>query len=172
MAKLDPHRMHIAGTYGTVTIYVLRGQFYMRAKSTLSGERVKTDPAFAPLMAYSVLFGRASKMGSVIYHIVCPEGKQRWLYQGITGYAMKLIMNSGMSDEEIQAFLTQEYEWRYARKLKKKGAKRSSCMDSGKVMTCSNVLTGGKAMPVEEIDKDTFKEYVAERKSPKKEDSS
>ena len=65
--------MKIKGTINGICFYCLDGEFYARAKSSLSGERVKTDPAFAETMRYAQRMGSASTIASEIYKMIVPQ---------------------------------------------------------------------------------------------------
>ena len=62
-----------------------------RTKGSLSGKRVKHDPAFKETMKYAALLACASKIASVIYKRLPQEQKSRKKYQAMTGEAMRLI---------------------------------------------------------------------------------
>ena len=64
--------LKIRGTIQGICFYCLDGEFYARAKSSLSGGRVKTDPAFSETMWYSRRMSEASKIASAIYKQVVP----------------------------------------------------------------------------------------------------
>jgi hypothetical protein len=65
--------LKIKGTINGICFYCLDGEFYARAKSSLSGERVKTDPAFAETMRYAQRMGSASTIASEIYKLIVPQ---------------------------------------------------------------------------------------------------
>ena len=64
--------LRITGTVGGICFYRMDGVYYAREKSSLSGERVKNDPAFAETMRYAKQMGNASKIASAIYRQTVP----------------------------------------------------------------------------------------------------
>lgn len=95
------------GTRGDVTVYSLYGKFYCRSKSSLSGERVKTDKAFSRTMENAGKLARASKIASKIYKAL-PPGKNHSDYRSITGRVMKML-GAGVCEERIVKFLLDVY---------------------------------------------------------------
>ena len=81
----------ISGTIGEICFYRLYEEHYARTKCSLSGKRVKHDPAFKGTMKYAALLACASKIASVIYKRLPQEQKSRKKYQAMTGEAMRLI---------------------------------------------------------------------------------
>ena len=81
----------ISGAIGNICFYRLHGEHYARTKSSLSGKRVKHDPAFKETMKYAALLACASKIASVIYRRLPAEQKSRKKYQAMTGQAMQLL---------------------------------------------------------------------------------
>lgn len=104
--QIGPH--YITGTVGDRTYYKLNGQYLVRAKSTLSRNRVKRSPAFKRTMAYAGLLGQASKLAVVVYRMI-PRKKQRvHVYRKMTGVAMGML-KTGMDDELVKERLIKEY---------------------------------------------------------------
>ena len=83
----------ISGTISEICFYQLYEEYYARRKSTLSGKRVKKDPAFKETMHYAELLAVASKIASAIYSKLPSEQKSRKKYQAMTGKAMQLLKN-------------------------------------------------------------------------------
>ena len=67
----------IKGTIGGYTFYEVNGQFFVRAKSSLTGERWRKDPRFARSRENSKEFGGGSTVGSAIWHAVPRELRKR-----------------------------------------------------------------------------------------------
>lgn len=65
--------LKITGTIDGICFYHMDGVYYAREKSSLSGERVKHDPAFAGTMRCAKRMGCASKIASVLYRQTVPE---------------------------------------------------------------------------------------------------
>ena len=81
----------ISGTIGNICFYRLYEKYYARSKSSLSGKRVKHDPAFKETMKYAALLACTSKIASVIYKRLPAEQKSRKKYQAMTGQVMQLL---------------------------------------------------------------------------------
>ena len=90
MAKQEGS-FHITGTIGPVCFYRLYEDYYARRKSSLSGERVKKDPAFAKTMAYAGLLKEASLLASSVYRTLNNDKRQHALYRQLTGAAMRML---------------------------------------------------------------------------------
>jgi hypothetical protein len=97
----------INGTIGDICFYRLHEEHYARTKSSLSGKRVKHDPAFKETMKYAALLACASKIASVIYKRLPKEQKSRKKYQAMTGEAMRLIKEK-MNIEAIIEMLSSD----------------------------------------------------------------
>ena len=81
----------IRGTIGDICFYRLHEEHYARSKRSLSGKRVKHDPAFKGTMKYAALLACASKIAAVIYKRLPQEQKSRKKYQAMTGRTMQLL---------------------------------------------------------------------------------
>lgn len=81
----------IRGTIDNLCFYAMEGKFYVRKKSSLSGKRVKKDPAFANTMRYAGLLADASRIASTVYQQLLPEQKVKGFYRKLTGEAMQLL---------------------------------------------------------------------------------
>lgn len=97
----------IKGTIDNVCFYKLESEFYARQKSSLSGKRVKTSPAFSNTMRYAGLLASASVIGSEIYRLLPKEKKGRKVYQQLTGKVMKMLKN-GLTKKEVSDKLKTE----------------------------------------------------------------
>jgi hypothetical protein len=93
------------GTVGNVTFYCWRGIWCMRMKSSLSKERVSTDPAYQPLMEDAAVMAAASPLASAI-HKQLPKVKDgRGRFRKLVG-VVKAMLRAGRSRQEIlQALL-------------------------------------------------------------------
>ena len=94
----------ITGTIGNLCFYRMDGQYYVRLKSSLTGKRVKKDPAFKGTMYYAGLFGNASGIDSEVYRALPPSSKIKGLYRKLTGMAMQLL-KEGIDKERIVLLL-------------------------------------------------------------------
>lgn len=82
--------LRITGTIGGICFYLMDEQFYARAKSSLSGERVKKDPAFTETMRHAKRMGSASKIASVLYREMVPvHERSREKYRELVGMVMR-----------------------------------------------------------------------------------
>lgn len=97
------------GTEDLLCIYKMRGRYYIRKRSNLTGERVKTDPCFRNLMKHADLLKRGSGIGSRVYASLPPEGKRHSLYRKITGEAMQWLKYA-WKEEDIVDFLLKKYK--------------------------------------------------------------
>jgi hypothetical protein len=99
--------LKLRGTIDNLTFYKLRGNYYVRTKSSLTGERVKTELCFRPLMAYASLLAEASKIASAVYRLLRPKRKKIKFYRQMTGRAMSWL-KQGMRKEKIVELLKKE----------------------------------------------------------------
>lgn len=95
----------ITGTTQNICFYKMEGQYYARQKSSLTGKRVKKDPAFAETMRHAELLGKASTLASFIKRSFPKEGQCRELFRLLTGKVMRL-MKEGVGEEEIKGKLS------------------------------------------------------------------
>lgn len=96
------------GTVGRVTIYKMFGGYFIRSRSSLTANRVKTDPAFRKFLQYANLMAIASVTASAVYARVLPHRKKHALYRKITGEAMTWLKYRWKSEEIIE-YLSQKY---------------------------------------------------------------
>jgi len=88
MAKqIGPIR--VTGTIQNLCFYKMDGKYYVRAKSSLDGKRVKRDPAFKRTMAYADLLARASKIAAAFYRKLPKEEKGLKIYRKLTGEVIR-----------------------------------------------------------------------------------
>ena len=109
MAKQIAGLCRLEGTIDQITFYKMDGQYYARAKSTLSSERVKTSPEFKWTMVYARLLVRASKIGSQVYKALPPGWRQFWMYRSFTGEAFTLLDQNSYTDEQVKQLLWKCY---------------------------------------------------------------
>ncbi len=88
------------GTVYNICFYKLGEGYYARLKSSLTGKRVKKDPAFKRTMENARLLAKASKIASTIYRKLLRSQRNRSLYQQLTGKAMKLL-KQGVDEKEV-----------------------------------------------------------------------
>ncbi|HVI44139.1 MAG TPA: hypothetical protein VM802_04700 [Chitinophaga sp.] len=107
MAKIDLPagvKPPFMGIIQNLCIYEMYGRYYIRLKSSLTGKRVKKDPAFRRTMEYAGFLATASKMASCIYRQLPPEQKKNALYRQLTGKALRLL-REGIHADAVTAEL-------------------------------------------------------------------
>ena len=92
----------VTGTIGPVCIYKMYGRYFMRTRSSLTGERVKKDPAFRKTMEYAALLAKASRIGSAVYAGLPAHQRQHALYRKLTGLAMAWLKYSWKEEAVLQ----------------------------------------------------------------------
>ncbi|AXY77957.1 hypothetical protein D3H65_29935 [Paraflavitalea soli] len=107
MARLTSTPSFI-GTYGPVTVYFMFGKYYMRSRSSLTGKRVKKDPAFRKTMQYAALLAKASPIALKVYALVPLQYKKHKLRCKITGEVMTWL-RYGWSATDIMEYLSNKY---------------------------------------------------------------
>lgn len=90
MARQSGH-LCITGTINNLCFYKMDGQYYVRMKSSLTGKRVKKDPAFSVTMRYAEFLASAARIASGIYRELATEQKIKGLYRKMTGETMRLL---------------------------------------------------------------------------------
>jgi len=73
----------------------------MRKASSLTGERVKTDPEFKNTMAWAELLKAASRLGAAVYSMLAPYRRKHKLYKSLTGMAMRLLKEGKTEGETV-----------------------------------------------------------------------
>ncbi|SEW17594.1 hypothetical protein SAMN05428988_2749 [Chitinophaga sp. YR573] len=96
------------GTKDGITVYRLKDdeQYYVRLQSSITGKRIKKDPAFKGFRNSSVRLRDASRIGSKIYRQL--PVKKHTIYREITGKAI-LLLKAGEKEDVIITRLTREY---------------------------------------------------------------
>ena len=88
------------------------GRYYIRSRSSLTGKRVKTDPAFYNTMKYADRMATASPIASKVYAWVPLQHKSRELFNKINGEVMAWL-KYGWKEEDIIEYLTPKYVPQY-----------------------------------------------------------
>ncbi len=96
------------GTRDNLTIYLMNGEYIIRIKSSLTGKRVKRDPAFAKTMMYAGWLKQASKIASVVYQQMPADERMYKQYRQLTGKAMSLL-KEGFPTSDITIMLEAVY---------------------------------------------------------------
>jgi hypothetical protein len=97
MARLKD-KPEFLGTRDGICVYTRWGNYYVRTKSSLSGQRVKTAPEFKKTRENASFLAKASKIASRIYKGL--PGKNFQKYRELTGQAMKML-KTGMNEREV-----------------------------------------------------------------------
>ena len=84
------------------------GKYYIRTRSSLTGKRVKTDPAFYKTMQYADLMAKGSPIASKVYALVPLQHRQKNLCRKITGEAMTWL-KYGWKAEDVIEWLAKKY---------------------------------------------------------------
>lgn len=81
--------LKMRGPVGGICFYVRDGIFYARQKSSLTRQRVKSDPAFSETMRYARRMGKASAT-SFLYKATVPKKERcRERYREIVSAVLK-----------------------------------------------------------------------------------
>jgi hypothetical protein len=96
------------GTAGSLTFYKMHGKYFVRAKSSLTAERLKTDPCFAPTRRQASIMAHASKIAAAAYSVIPAFCKEFGHYRMLTGKA-NLLLKQGLPEDEILAILIEKY---------------------------------------------------------------
>ena len=108
--------LKITGTIGGICFYCLDGVYYARAKSSLSGERVKKDPSFAATRYYAKKMGDAAKIAAVVYReLVPPNERSRERYREVVGMVLRALATNGTyeHEEERPQIDTDAHRWSF-----------------------------------------------------------
>jgi hypothetical protein len=96
--------IRITGTIGGICFYKMHGEYLARAKSSLSGKRVKTDPAFKTTMEYAGLLGRSSRLAAKLKTGLTLQQRKTIHHGKLTGRVQRLL-KEGKTEEDILAML-------------------------------------------------------------------
>ena len=84
------------------------GKYYIRSRSSLTGKRVKTDPAFYNTMKYAELMAKGSPIASKVYALVPLQHRKNNLCRKITGEVMTWL-KYGWTAGDIIEYLAKKY---------------------------------------------------------------
>src|SRR5438045_9793156 len=90
----------ITGTIGNLCFYEVDGHYYVRMKSSLSGNRVKKSASFARTMESAGELAAASVIASGVYRKIAKEKRRVELYRKMVGIAKRLL-KSGKGKDKI-----------------------------------------------------------------------
>ena len=101
--------LYFEKTWDDLVFYKMDGLYYVRAKSSLTAQRVKTSAEFARTMYSANRMARASKIGSAIYQALPPGWRQFWMYRSFTGEAFMMLKTEMYTTEEVEQALWNSY---------------------------------------------------------------
>ena len=90
----------ILGTFNSITGYMAGDQNIVRSRTSLTGERVKNDPAFEGFRKSGERMKQASAIASELYNRIPKDLKRFSMFRQLTGEALKM-MKQGRNREEI-----------------------------------------------------------------------
>ncbi|PWV45222.1 hypothetical protein [Chitinophaga sp. S165] len=96
------------GTQDNLTIYLMNGEYIIRTKSSLTGKRVKHDPAFAKTMKYAGWLKQGARIASRIYRQLPDDKRVYKQYRELTGKAM-LLLKEGFNADDVITMLEAVY---------------------------------------------------------------
>ena len=96
------------GTDGGIYAYISQGRVIYRSASSLTGARVKKDPAFEGFRKSCNRMKEASPIAAALYSQIPKEQKQFSLYRLLTGEALKMI-KEGVDKAAITENLQRQY---------------------------------------------------------------
>lgn len=111
--------MRYTGTIGKTTFYVMNDIGYARSKSSLSGKRVKTSPAFKKTMEFARKLGEASTLASALYKTVPVKQKSIGLFRQITGMVITGF-KKGNTEDEVMKEVGREVAWLVKKRQRRK----------------------------------------------------
>ncbi len=125
MARIVAGKPPFVGTRDNITIYLLKGRYIIRTKSSLTGKRVKRDPAFAKTMENAGRLKRASGIASSVYKQMPVNERVYKQYRELVGKAMHLL-KEGLDIDHVVIVLEATY-------LPGKGKGSIRCADKSSV---------------------------------------
>ena len=91
----------ISGTFDDLTFYGVKGNYFVKNKSSLNAKRIKADPSFRVFRERSTQFAEATKLASSIYRGY-PKGKKKLgVFQKICAMVYKHLLD-GKTETEIR----------------------------------------------------------------------
>ena len=91
------------GTFDGICVYhdSLHDADFMRTASSLTGERVKEDPAFKKTMELAARMVTASRLAAAVYAMMPPYRRKHRYYRKLTGLAMKHLKEDKTEGEVV-----------------------------------------------------------------------
>jgi predicted DNA-binding transcriptional regulator AlpA len=97
----------IIGVILNLQFYKMEGNYYVRRKSSLTGNRVKKDKAFTLTMVYANVLGTASKIASAVYQQIPKESRNHSQFNQLMKRGQKMLI-LGISADQIYEQLYSE----------------------------------------------------------------
>lgn len=91
----------LTGTIGNITFFEMNGEYYARAKSSLTAKRVKKDPAFELTRMYARRLGLASGAAARVYRSLPREEREVALYRRMVSKGQQLL-KEGCAEELLE----------------------------------------------------------------------
>jgi hypothetical protein len=98
----------VEGRIEHLVFYKMRGEYYVRMKSSLTGKRFWKERAFEGSRRSALLLARASSLASRFYRTLSKEKRAKGLFNEITG-RVTLLLKQGKEEEEVLELLQQQY---------------------------------------------------------------
>ena len=87
-----------------VCTYSMKGKIYQRSKSSLTGERVKTDPVFKNTMMYAQIMKHSGHLSSLLHRKFSPRWKRKVKYKRLVSMAFRFF-EKGYCTQEVWQLL-------------------------------------------------------------------
>jgi hypothetical protein len=100
--------VYLTRTIDELCFYRMNGEYYVRMKSSLTGERVKTSKLFERTMASAGRLARGSKIASLVFKALPEWFKESWMYRAFVGEAV-VMLKGGKTEEEVLQTLWDSY---------------------------------------------------------------
>ena len=113
---------YFIGSTDLITCYKMYGKYYVRAKSSLTAERVKNDPCFMRTMTQANILARASRLGAAAYKALPLFCKEFRYYRMLTGKA-NLLLKEGLAEDKILGTLLSKYVRPIAQQARAEGSR-------------------------------------------------
>ncbi|MDF2189980.1 hypothetical protein [Paraflavitalea sp. CAU 1676] len=99
------------GTVGPITVYLMYDRYYLRTRSSITGKRIKKDPAFRKFRASSGQMALASPLAASVYALI-PEHRRKKNQFRILVSEARIWLKYGWEREDIFDYLSKQYAGR------------------------------------------------------------
>lgn len=96
------------GTVGPVTVYLMYDRYYLRTRSSITGKRIKKDPAFRKFRASSGQMALASPLAAAVYAQIPVHRRKKNQYRKLVSEA-RIWLKYGWDREDIFEYLGKQY---------------------------------------------------------------